>query len=86
MKAANLILEYYLSMRDFSGSAMDTYAQDLITFHVHSQHNDEEDAFQNLLEQAFNQGEYIVHVSPHAGDVLDDNYNVADLELSDGLK
>lgn len=73
-------------MRDFSGSAMDAYAQDLITFHVHFQSNNEEEAFLNLLEQAFNQGKYIIHVSPNAVDLLYDVHRVADLILSDCLE
>ena len=86
MKAANLILEYYLSMRNSSGSAMDAYAQDLMTFHVHSQHNNEEEDFLNLLEQAFNQGKYIVRISPHTADVDNDSYQVKDLTLANEPK
>jgi len=62
---------------------MDAYAQYLMTFHVHAQNNDEEEAFLNLLEQAFNQGKYIIHVSPHTEDVLNDDYYFAYLVLAD---
>lgn len=83
MKTGILILEYYLSMRDFSGSKMNAYAQSLMTFHFQSQTHDEEEAFLLLLEQAFNQGKYIIHVSPHDEEVLYDDYRVADMKLSD---
>ena len=83
MKTGHVILEYYLNQRDFTGSKMDVYAQDLTTFHFYSQINGEEESFLNLLEQAFNQGKYIIHVSPYEEDVLYDNYCLDNLTLSD---
>lgn len=81
-KGQPTILQKYLDWRDFSGSAKDSYAQDLMTFYNHAVLHDEEGAFLSLLHRADAQGKYIMHVSPFTGEVFYDDYFIKDLVIT----
>jgi hypothetical protein len=52
VKKGEEIFEDYQKQRDFLGSAIDNYAQDLMTFMFHSAAHGKEEVFFKLLEQA----------------------------------
>ena len=82
MKTGTEIFEAYQKQRDFSGSEMDSYVQDLTTFFFHSQMQGKVDVFYELLEKAEKQNKKIVFVEP-GEEILYDDYPVEDFVLVD---
>nr|WP_199156030.1 hypothetical protein [Pedobacter sp. ASV2] len=82
MKTGAEILEVYQKQRDFSGSEMDSYAQDLYGYYFHAQMQGKADLFYKLLEKAELENKKIVFVEP-SEDILYDDYPLEDLILVD---
>lgn len=75
------ILDNYLDNRDFSGSAEDSYAQDLMTMFVHLSANNEKEEFFELLEMAHNAGKKLSVVYPE--DIFIDQINLDMITILD---
>lgn len=82
MKTGAEILEAFQKQRDFLGSDIDSYAQDLYGYYFHAEMQGKAEVFYKLLEKAALENKKIVFVEP-AEDILYDDYPVEDLILVD---
>jgi len=82
MKTGEEIMAYYRTQRDYSGSALDSYAQDLETFFHHAFLNNEVDKFCKLLINAEKLNKHIGYKEP-ADDNVYDEYRVSEMILVD---
>jgi len=80
MKTGEALFEDYQKLRDYSGSELDTYAQDLSTFLMHAQMQGKAEVFYRLLEKAEKENKQISFIEP-APEILYDDYLVEDLIL-----
>ena len=80
MRTGAEILKAYQSQRDFSGSKIDSYAQDLSTYFFHAKMQGKVEVFYKLLEKAELENKKIEFVEPPM-DILYDDYPVEDLIL-----
>ena len=82
MKTGVDIMAYYQTFRDHSGSVLDSYAQDLDTFLMHAQLNNEVEKFYKLLIKAEKQNKHTGYKEPE-GNILYDDYFVSRMILID---
>ena len=82
MKTGEDILAYYRTQRDYSGSVLDSYAQDLETFLIHSQLNNDVEKFYQLLIKAEKLNKHIGYKEP-GEHIMYDNYRVRRMILVD---
>jgi len=82
MKTGVEIFDAYQKQRDFSGSEIDRYAQDLSTYFFHAKMQGKVEVFYKLLEKAEKVNKKNVFVEP-LEDILYDDYPVEDLILVD---
>jgi hypothetical protein len=80
MRTGEEIFENYRKQRDHSGSAIDTYAQDLMTYLFHARANRKEDMFFKLLEKAEQENKKISY-QERDSNILWDDYPVEGLIL-----
>lgn len=80
MKTGAEIFEAYQKQRDFSGSEIDSYAQDLTTFLFHAQMQGKANVFYELLEKAESENKKIAFIEP-TKEILYDDYPVEELIL-----
>ena len=82
MKTGEEIMAYYRTLRDHSGSVQDSYAQDLETFLIHSQLNNDVEKFYQLLIKAEKLNKHIGYKEPEEH-IMYDNYRVSRMILVD---
>lgn len=80
MRAGAEIFEAYQKQRDFSGSEIDSYAQDLSTYFFHAKMQGKVEVFYKLLEKAEKENKKIEFVEPDET-ILYEDYTVEDLIL-----
>ena len=82
MKTGEEIMVYYQTFRDHSGSVQDSYAQDLETFLMHAQLNNDVEKFYQLLIKAEKLNKHIGYKEPKEH-IMYDNYRVSRMILVD---
>jgi hypothetical protein len=82
MKTGEEIMAQFPTKRDYSGSLLDSYAQDLETFFHHAFLNNEVEKFYKLLIKAEKQNKHIGYKEPEE-DILYDDYRVSEMILVD---
>jgi len=82
MKTGGDIMAYYQTFRDHSGSVLDSYAQDLETFLMHAQLNNDVEKFYKLLIKAEKLNKHIGY-KEMPEDIMYDDYFVSKMILVD---
>ena len=82
MKTGGDIMAYYRTQRDYSGSVIDSYAQDLETFFHHAFLNNEVEQFYKLLINAEKLNKHISY-KEMPEDIMYDDYFVSEMILVD---
>jgi hypothetical protein len=82
MKTGEDIMAYYRTQRDYTGSVLDSYTQDLETFFHHAFLNNEVEKFYKLLIEAEKLNKHIGYKEP-AEDIMYDTYTVNRMILVD---
>jgi hypothetical protein len=80
VKTGEEIFEYYQKYRDFSGSAIDSYSQDLMTFMFHAGVHGKAEVFFKLLEKAEQENRQISY-QERDPNILWDDYPIEGLIL-----
>jgi hypothetical protein len=80
MKKGEALFEDYQKLRDHTGSEIDSYAQDLLTYLMHAQLQSKAEVFYQLLERAEKENKQISFIEP-SPEILYDDYLVEDLIL-----
>jgi hypothetical protein len=75
-------MAYYRTQRDYSGSVQDSYAQDLETFLMHAQLNNDVEKFYQLLIKAEKLNKHISY-KEMPEDIMYDDYFVSEMILVD---
>lgn len=77
MKTGEEIFEAYQKQRDFSGTKIDSYAQELTTYWAHASLQGKETDFYKLLEKAERENKQISFKEP-GPEIFYDDYPVED--------